>query len=196
MYSRAIWRYGVSAATVALSPVAPPPPPPPHAVESTSAAQAAIPVVRMRAFTMSLLLLLWQCLHNRTAPLSEACEGNRRQQRQPVEQRLDEKCPSELLNPRNANAQDQDADDRAPYVDAAGPDRRRSEKCAHERRQQVVETDIRLPNLQLRREDAAREPDQDTRGHEHPDDVGANRNPVQRRRFLVGTNRVDVAPER
>ena len=71
------------------------------------------------------------------------------EQRDAIEQRLDEKRAAELLNAGDSYGQDQDADDCAPHVDASRPDRGRAEKRADQRRQQVVQPDVRLPDLKL-----------------------------------------------
>src|SRR5262245_2861319 len=85
----------------------------------------------------------------RTTALGKSRECDRDQQRDAVEQRFDEECATELLNPGNTNREDQDADDRAPDVHAAWPNRRRAEERADERRQQVIEADVRLADLQF-----------------------------------------------
>ncbi len=89
-----------------------------------------------------------------------------------------------------------DAEHRAPDVDPAGLDRGRPEEGADQRRQQIVETDIRLADAQLGGQHAAGEAGNQAGGDEHADDVGAHRNAVQRGRLLVGADRIDVAAER
>ena len=132
----------------------------------------------------------------RAPPLGESCERDGHKQRDAVEQRLDEKGATELLNPRDADGQNQDADDCAPHVDASGPNRRRPEEGSYERGQQIVETDIRLANLELRRKHAAREANEQSRCDEHADHMDPNRNAVERGRLLVGADRVDMSAER
>ena len=132
----------------------------------------------------------------RPAALGETRKGDRDDEGRAVEQGLHEELAAELLNPRDADGQDRDAEHGAPDVDPARLDGRRAEEGADERRQQVVEADIRLPDPELRGEHAASEARDQRRGDEDADNVVAHRNTVQRRRLFVGADRVDMAAER
>src|SRR5206468_6653040 len=91
----------------------------------------------------------------RSPPLGEARERDRDEQRDAVEERLDEERAAKLLDAGDADREDQHADDGAPHVHASRTDGGRPEERADERGQQVIEADVRLADLELARQDAA-----------------------------------------
>ena len=105
------------------------------------------------------------------------------------------KAPPSCWMPEMPTARMSDAEHRAPDVDPARLDRRRAEEGADQRRQQEVEADIGLADAELGGEDAAGEAGDQRRGDEDADDVGADRDAVQRRGLLVGADGVDVAAD-
>src|SRR6185437_12396263 len=58
------------------------------------------------------------------APLGVARDADRDEQRYAVKHRLDPERAAELLNARDADRKDRNADHRAPHVDTPGRDRR------------------------------------------------------------------------
>ena len=101
-------------------------------------------------------------------------------------------APPSCWMPGNADGEDEDAEYRAPDVDPAGLDRGRAEECANERRKQIVEADIRLADPELGGEHAAGESGDQPGGDKHADDVGPDRDAVERGGLLVGADRVDM----
>src|SRR5690606_38949311 len=86
-----------------------------------------------------------------TLALSVPSEADCEQERHAVEQGLDVEDGAQLLNARDADRQDRDANDGAPHVDPARLDRGRTEKGPDQGWEQELETDARLPDAQLGR---------------------------------------------
>ena len=131
-----------------------------------------------------------------TPPLSVAGDADGNEQGDAIEHRLHPEGPAELLDTGDTNGQDGDPHHRAPDVDATRLDGGGAQKGADQRRQQIFEPDARLPDAQLGREQDACDPGQSAGGHEGRDRVALHRNAVERRRFRIGADRIEVSADR
>src|SRR4051794_19403832 len=88
-------------------------------------------------------------------PLGVAGKADRDQERDAVEEWLDVELAAELLDTRDADGKDGDADDGAPHVHPPGLDGGRAEECPDQGGQQELEPDAGLSDAQASGEDDA-----------------------------------------